>query len=215
VRRVRLAAIALASLGQAVCAQPADDAVPRFKSCLQLDGAARGECLEKLSPELSGANAPAPAPARPSVANWVISETTSPVDYSPQITAAISSGSAVKDAPSSFSIRCRGQRTELLVSTAGSWRPSSNGEFKVSYRINDQPAVEGRWAAIAGGRTAVFIGDVVQFLRSLPEQGRISISVYDWLGPAHDATFQFSGLDDVRRRIAEACKWPEGGMRRR
>jgi hypothetical protein len=137
------------------------------------------------------------------------------VDYSPQFTAAISSESAVKDAPTLFSIRCRGQRTELLVSTAGSWRPSSNGEFKVSYRINDQPAVEGRWAAIAGGRTAVFIGDVVQFLRSLPEQGRISISVYDWQGPAHDATFQFSGLDDVRRKIAEACKWPEGGVRRR
>jgi hypothetical protein len=205
--------MALASLSQAVCAQPADDAFARFKSCLQPDGAARRECLEKLSQELSGA--PAPAPARPSGSNWVISETTSPVDYSPQITAAISSESAVKDAPTLFSIRCRGQRTELLVSTAGSWRPSSNGEFKVSYRINDQPAVEGRWVAIAGGRSAVFIGDVVQFLRSLPEQGRISISVYDWQGPAHDATFQFSGLDDVRRKIAEACKWPEGGVRRR
>ena len=36
-----------------------------------------------------------------------------------------------------------------------------------------------------------------------------------WQGPAHDATFQFSGLEDVRRKIAEACKWPEGGVRRR
>ena len=214
-----LAAIALASLGQVVCAQPADDAVARFKSCLQLDGAARGECLEKLSQELSAASAPgpapAPAPAQPSGADWVISETTSPIDYSPQITAAISSESAEKDAPSSFAIRCRGQRTELLVSTAGSWRPSSNGEFKVSYRINDQPAIEERWAAFAGGRSAFFKGDVVQFLRSLPEQGRISISVYDWQGPAHEATFQLFGLEDVRRKIAAACKWPEGEVRRR
>jgi hypothetical protein len=145
-----------------------------------------------------------------------ISETTSPVDYSPQITAALSSESTVKDAPSSFAMRCRGARTELLVSTAGSWRPSGNGEFKVSYRINDQPAVEERWAAVAGGRSAVFQGsDVIQFLRSLPERGRISIRVYDWQGPPHDATFQFSGLDDVRRKIAEACKWPEGEARRR
>ena len=210
-----LAAIALASLGQVVCAQSADDAVTRFKSCLQLDGAARGECLEKLSQELSGASAPASAPAQPSGANWVISQTTSPIDYSPQITAAISSESAEKDAPSSFAIRCRGQRTELLVSTAGSWRPSNNGEFKVSYRINDQPAIEERWAAFAGGRSAFFKGDVVQFLRSLPEQGRISVSVYDWQGPAHEATFQLSGLEDVRRRIAAACKWPEGEVRRR
>ena len=216
-RRVPLAAIALASLSQAVCAQPADDAVARFKSCLQLDGAARQECLDKLSRELSAARAPAAAAAAapPSGANWIISETTSPVDYSPQITAAISSESAVKDAPSSFSIRCRGQGTELLVSTTGSWRPSSKGEFKVVYRINDQPAIEERWAAFAGGRSAVSKGDVIQFLRSLPDQGRISISVYDWQGPAHEATFQLSGLEDVRRRIAAACKWPEGEVRRR
>jgi hypothetical protein len=201
--------MALASISQAVCGQPADDTFARFKSCLQLDGAARRECLEKLSQELSGASAPPAAPAP-----WVISETTSPVDYSPQITAVLASKSAVKDAPSSFAMRCRRARTEVLVSTAGSWRPSSNGEFKVSYRINDQPAVEGRWAAIGRG-TAVFSGDVIQFLRSLPERGRISISVYDWQGPAHDATFQFSGLEDVRRKIAEACKWPEGGVRRR
>jgi hypothetical protein len=213
-RRLPLAAIALASLSQVVCAQPADDAVARFKSCLQWEGAARQDCLDKLSRELSGANVP--SPAQPSGVNWVISETTSPVDYSPQITAAIASESAVKDAPSSFAMRCRGARTELLVSTAGSWRPSNNGEFKVSYRINDQPAVEERWAAIAGGRSAVFQGsDVIQFLRSLPERGRLSIRVYDWQGPPHDATFQFSGLDDVRRKIAEACKWPEGEARRR
>jgi hypothetical protein len=209
-RSVALAAMALTSISQAVCGQPADDTFARFKSCLQLDGAARRECLEKLSQELAGASAPPVAPAP-----WVISETTSPVDYSPQITAVLASQSAVKDAPSSFAMRCRGARTEVLVSTAGSWRPSSNGEFKVSYRINDQPAVEGRWAAIAGGGTAVFNGDVIQFLRSLPERGRILISVYDWQGPAHDATFQFSGLEDVRRKIAEACKWPEGGVRRR
>jgi hypothetical protein len=217
VKRLPLAAIALASLSQMVCAQPADDAVARFKSCLQWEGPARQECLDKLSRELSSTSAPAAAAVpQPGGGQWVISETTSPVDYSPQITAALSSESAVKDAPSSFAMRCRGARTELLVSTAGSWRPSNNGEFKVSYRINDQPAVEERWAAIAGGRSAVFQGgDVIQFLRSLPERGRITFRVYDWQGPAHDATFQFAGLDDVRRKIAEACKWPEGEARRR
>jgi len=188
-----------------VSGQPADVAIARFKSCLQLDGAARGECLEKLSQELSGASAP--APAQPSGANWVISETTSPVDYSPQITAAISSASAVKDAPSSFAIRCRGARIELLVSTIGSWRPSNNGEFKVAYRIDDQPAVEEQWAAFAGGRGAIFTGDVTRFLRTLREGGRLSIRVYDWQGPAHEATFQISGLDFVRQKLAAVCKW--------
>jgi hypothetical protein len=217
VRTVALAAIALAGLSQAVCAQTADDSVARFKSCLQLESTARQECLEKLSRELSSESTPvSPAVVPANGGNWVVSETTSPVDYSPQITAAIAAEAIVKDAPSSFSIRCRGQRTELLVSTTGAWRPSSGGELKVAYRINDQPATEERWTAIAGGRSAVIQGsDVIQFLRSLPGQGRISFRVYDWQGPPHDATFQFSGLEDVRRKIAEACKWPEGEARRR
>jgi hypothetical protein len=200
-----LAAIALASISQVVCGQPADDAVARFKSCLQWDGAARQECFDKLSRDLSGGSAP--SPAQSSGENWVISETTSPVDYSPQITAAISSASAVKDAPSSFAIRCRGARIELLVSTIGSWRPSNNGEFKVAYRIDDQPAVEEQWAAFAGGRGAIFKGEVTRFLRPLREEGRLSIRVYDWQGPPHDATFQLSGLEDVRRRFGAFCKW--------
>ena len=199
-KRLPLAALALASVGQGVCGQPAGDADARFKSCLQLDGAARGECLEMIARELAGAS----APAQPSGRNWVITETTSPVDYSPQITAAISSGSAVKDAPSSFAIRCRGKRTDLLVATTGSWRPSSNGLLKVVYRINEQSAVQGQW--LAGGRGAIFKGDATQFLQSLREGGRLSISVYDGQGLAHEATFQMSGLDYVRRKIAAVCK---------
>ena len=204
-KRLPLAAMALASVSQVVCGQPADDAIARFKSCLQWEGAARVQCLDKLSRELAGGSAP--APAQPSGGNWVISETTSPVDYSPQITAAISSETAVKDAPSLFSIRCRGQRTELLVSTGGTWRPSNTGELRVAYRINGQPAVEERWAAFAGGRGAVSKGDVTQFLQSLREGGQLSISVYDWRGPAHEATFQIPELDFVRQRISAVCKW--------
>ena len=197
-KRLSLAALVLATVSQVVCGQPGGDADARFKSCLQLEGAARGECLETIARELSS------APTQPSGGNWVISETTSPVDYSPQITAAISSGSAVKDAPSSFAIRCRGQRTELVVATTGSWRPSSSGVFKVVYRINGQPVVEGWWSA--GARAAVFRGDPTQFLQSLRDGVRLSISVFDGQGMAHEATFPMSGLDQVRRKIAGVCK---------
>jgi hypothetical protein len=200
VKRLPLAALALASVSQAVCGQPAGDADARFKSCLQLDSPARGQCLETIARELSGAS----APAQPGGGNWVISETTSPVDYSPQITAAISSGSTVKDAPSSFAIRCRAQRTELAIATTGSWRPSSGGVFKVVTRINGQSAVEGWWSA--GARGAVFRGDPTQFLQSLRDGVRLSISVVDGQGVAHEATFPMAGLDQVRRKIAAVCK---------
>jgi hypothetical protein len=88
-------------------------------------------------------------PAKPS---WIVSETLSPVDYSPMITAAISSQPAAKDAPSTLIIRCRGQRTDLIVSTEGSWRTSRATELQVDLRVNDQPAVRMPWIASPEGR---------------------------------------------------------------
>ena len=85
-RRTSLAGL-LASISQVVCAQPGDEAIARFNSCLQQEGAARLECFDKRLRELSEENAP--AAGQSSGGNWVISETTSPVDYSPQITATV------------------------------------------------------------------------------------------------------------------------------
>jgi hypothetical protein len=203
--RVLTVAMALSISSHAVCAEPANDAITRLKSCFQLDRAAQAECLEKLSRELPGKDVQ--SPAQPAEGTWVISETTSPVDYSPMITAATLSRSNAKDAPTTFAIRCRGQRTDLLVGTEGSWRPSSVNELQVDYRINDQPAVRARWTASADGRTALFKDDAVRFLRSLPDKGRITVSVSDGQGPAHEAAFQLTGLDAVRLKIGTACKW--------
>lgn len=198
-------AIALSIFSHAVGAEPAHDAITRLKSCLQLDRAQLVECPEKLSRELPDGNVQ--TSVQPAEGTWIISETTSPVDYSPMITAATLSRSNAKDAPATLAIRCRGQRTDLLVSTEGSWRASRANEFQVDYRINDQPAVRMQWIASADGRTAIFKEDVVRFLRSLPDGGRITVSVFDWQGPAHEATFQLTGLDAVRQKIGVTCKW--------
>jgi hypothetical protein len=203
--RVWPIAIALSIASQAVCSQPASDAISRLKSCFQLERALQPECLEKLSRELPDRNNQ--NSAEPAARSWIVSETTSPVDYSPMITATISSQRIAKDAPATFIIRCRGQRTELLVGSDGSWRASRANELKVDFRINDQPAVRTQWIASADGRTALFKDDAVRFLRSLPDGGRIIVSVSDWQGPAHEASFQLTGLDAIRQKIAAACKW--------
>jgi hypothetical protein len=199
-----LLAIGFAGLTHVACAQPADDAITQMKTCLRLEASARQQCVDRLWWELTGANAPVPSTRGGE--SWVISETTSPVDYSPQISAAILSHATAENAPSSLTIHCRRQRAELSVSTAGTWRASSAEEFRVAYRINDGPVVEERWAAAAGGRTANFKGDALQLLRSLPDGGQISFRVFDWQGPAHEATFQLDGLDAVREKIGAACK---------
>jgi hypothetical protein len=197
-----LAVTLLSSLSQAVCAQ-AGDAVDRLKACSQFEGMERLKCVDELLQEV------APDSTQPQGPNWIISETTSPVDYRPQITALTTARALSQDAPSSLAIHCRAQRTELIISTTGSWKQATNSEVKVVYRLNQEPPVEQRWRPAQTGGSLVFQGDVVRFLRSMPDSGQILVKVYAGKTPPYESTFQLVGLDPVRRKIAAACNWPQ------
>jgi len=197
-----LAVTVLSSLSQAVCAQ-AGDAVDRLKACSQFEGIERLKCVDELLQEM------APDSAQPQGPNWIISETTSPVDYKPQITLLTTARTSSQDAPSSLAIHCRARRTELIISTTGSWKQATDGEVKVVYRINEEPPVEQRWRPAETGRSLAFQGDVVRFLRSMPDSGQILVKVYAGKTPPYESTFKLVGLDPIRRKIAAACNWPE------
>ena len=192
----------LSSFSQAVCAQTGD-AVGRLKACSQFEGMERLKCVDELLQEV------APEPAKSQGPNWIISETTSPVDYRPQIAALTTARASSQDAPSSLAIRCRARRTELIISTTGSWKQAADSEVKVVYRINEEPSVEQRWRAAEAGKSLAFAGDVVRFLRSMPDSGQIVVKVYAGKAPPSESTFQLAGLDPVRRKIAAACNWPQ------
>jgi hypothetical protein len=129
------------------------------------------------------------------------------VDYAPVITAAIRLPFSVKHAPNTFALRCRGGRTELLVRTEGTWRASRTREVQVDYQINDQPLVKLTWTASPDGKTAIYKDDAIGLLQALPDGARLKIDVLDEPGSSHEATFQLTGLDAVREKIAVACKW--------
>jgi hypothetical protein len=232
---VRLFAIMLCCVSSAVCAQAANETITGLESCFKLahradsicsnpgnDAAQRTnclkkartaelECLQRIPPERSAAFVISPVSPNQTATTtdpWVISETTSPVDYSPLITAMIRSSSTDKDAPKTLAIRCLGRRTELVVRTEGAWRASPAGDIQVAHQINDQSLVGLAWNVSADGNTANYKKDSVGFLRSLPEGARLKISVLDASGRGHEATFQLAGLDAVRNRIAAPCKWP-------
>jgi hypothetical protein len=163
---------------------------------------------EKAAPA-SPNEPPASAQNEPADAAWVVSETTSPVDYSPLVTAVIHSTSGVKDAPNTLAVRCRGSRTELLLRTEGAWHASRASEVPIDHQINDRPSVRLQWTVSADGKTASYKDDAVELLRSLPEGARLRISVFvGQEGPSQEATFQLSGLDGVRKKIGLACNWP-------
>jgi hypothetical protein len=150
----------------------------------------------------------ADASSKPPDPNWIVSQTTSPIDYTPLMAAAIRLPFSVKHAPTTLAMRCRGGRTEFLVRTEGTWRASRAREVQVDYQINEQPVVRLPWAVSADGRTAIYKDDPVALLQSLPEGARLKINVLDEPGASHEATFDLAGLDAVREKIAAACKWP-------
>jgi len=197
-----LAVILLSRLSQAACAQTGD-AIDRLKACSQFEGMERLKCVDELLQEVT------PDAVQRQGPDWIISETTSPVDYKPQIAAQTTARASLQDAPSSLVIHCRALRTELTISTTGSWKLPANGEAKVVYRINRDPPVEQRWRPAEAGKSLAFQGDVVRFLRSMPDSGQILVRVFAGKAPPSESTFQLAGLDPVRRKIAAACNWPQ------
>jgi hypothetical protein len=175
------------------------------------DATARRECLFKLWWEQTGKEAAIQAsPSAPGGGGWFISETTSPVDYSPQVSASIVSRAATDDAPLSLTIRCRAKRIDLSVSTISAWKAPSNNQLRVAYQIEQRPVVEERWTASAGGKTASFNGNTLQLLQALPTSGQILIRVFDSQAVAHESIFRLDGLAPIRQKVVDACKAAPG-----
>ena len=114
--------------------------------------------------------------------NWIVSETTSPVDYTPIVTATTLSRGGSDGSSMQLSIHCRGGRTELVV--AGSAVSRGGEDYTISYRINDDQPVQLAAAPPSFGAGAAFRGDIVRLLQSLPEEGDVAIRLSTRAGAA-------------------------------
>ena len=104
-------------------------------------------------------------------------------------------------------MRCRGQRTELLVRTDGQWATTRGSELHGEYQINDQRMVALQWILSSDGKTATYKDDPVELLQSIPDGARFKINIPDRSSSSHEATFDLDGWDAVRKKIGTACKW--------
>jgi hypothetical protein len=145
--------------------------------------------------------------------NWIVSETTSPVDYAPIITATTSSRGGLNGSAMQLSIRCRGGRTELVV--AGPAVSRSSADYAISYRINDGQPVQLAAGSPSSGTGVAFTGDVVRLLQSLPEEGDFTVRLSTRTGAAQEGHFLLGGLKMVREKVAVSCKWPQAVARPR
>lgn len=191
--------VAFEVVSRIALAQGQTDPMADLRACSQLEREERLECLDNLLRNI------APARPVPGADNWIVSETTSPVDYMPIITATTSSLGS-NDHPMQLSIRCRAGRTELIVSGPAF---SRNGKDNaISYRIDDNQPVQLAGAQPSSGTGVAFTGDVVRLLQSLPEQGDLAIRVVSRTGAAQAGHFSLGGLKVARERLATVCKWP-------
>jgi hypothetical protein len=200
-----LQALAFMLATGAALAQGAADPVANLRACSVMEREARIECMEKLSRDIAPADRP-----RPTSDNWVISETTSPVNYAPIVVATTVSNGGTEDTSGQLAIHCRGGRTELLMS--GRDVSAGGAGHALSYSVNDGQPVQVAAATPQYGAGVAFAGDVVRLLQSLPEEGSFTVRIVR-ADKTESRRFALGGLKTVREKLAVACKWPQAVAR--
>ena len=176
-------ALASASTGGGADAQDADRAFPPTSA----------------TPSVAASTAQATG-SLPAAGSWMLSETHSPIDYSPVVIATASASDV------QLSIQCRGGRTDMVVASPG--RGLRADEHRVSYAINDATAVPVALGPSSSGTGLALRGDVPRFLMALPQQGEIAFHITSRQGDALHGRFALPDLKKVLGRLAGPCKWP-------
>ncbi|QQN62975.1 hypothetical protein JIR23_26060 [Bradyrhizobium diazoefficiens] len=200
-RAIFTAASALAFVTGMAPVQSAENPLAQLRTCSLMQREERIECLDKLARSIG-------PPAGPTVAvsEWVVSQTTSPVDYAPIATAVTSSREVAGGSPLQLTMRCRGERSELAVSG-----PAISGraeDYVVSYSTKGGQPVQIAATTPAFGTGIAFKADPRALFQSLPSHGELVVYIASRLGAAQQGTFSLVGLEAVRTKIATACKWP-------
>lgn len=146
------------------------------------------------------------APTPQTSGGWVVSQTTSPVDYSPIATATTASRKIAGVPALRLSIRCRGGRTELAISGPTITPPGD--DYFISYRVNGGQSVNFGGVAPSFGDGVAFKGDAAALLQSFPADGELAVDVMPLRGSTQQGIFPLGGLETLRAKIGAICKWP-------
>jgi hypothetical protein len=130
--------------------------------------------------------------------NWSIVEDTSAANNNPQFSAGLVVGDAA------LILRCREERTEAAFSTRDTHLGGDN--VTVRYRLDQREPVKEIWHSSVNGRAA-FAPKAEDFIRALPDNGRVFIRAIAADGNNKDANFQLAGVSEIKNKIARACNW--------
>jgi len=129
---------------------------------------------------------------------WQIVELKPPKNDSDQLSAIMVVGDAA------LILRCRNQTTEAAFSTKDTYLGDQS--VTVRYRINSENPIKEVWRSSMDGRAA-FAPNPMDFIRALPDNGRVFIRAVAADGQNKDTNFKFADVSEVRRKIGRACNW--------
>lgn len=138
--------------------------------------------------------------------SWVISETTSPIDYSPVVVATATASGAPDGLGMKLSIACRGGTTSAALGVPRAL-PAGDG-YAVFYAIDGGSPKTLAAVVAPSGTGMALVGDVVGLLVSLPAQGEIAFFIVGRKDLTLEGRFSLAGLKITRERMAVSCKWP-------
>jgi hypothetical protein len=138
------------------------------------------------------------APSTMAASGWSTLESKSPEDGSSQIGGALVVGDAA------LVLRCREQNTEAAYSTKETYL--GGDAVTVRTRINADEPIKQVWQPSANS-FAVFAPKPEEFIRSLPDNGRVFIRAITPNGGNKDTNFVLAGVSEIREQIARSCHW--------
>jgi hypothetical protein len=129
---------------------------------------------------------------------WSMLESKSPEDGSTQIGGALLVGDAA------LILRCREQKTEAAYSTKNT--DLGDDAVTVRIRVNSNEPIKQTWRSSANS-FAAFAPKPEDFIRALPDAGRVFIRAIKPDGGNKDTNFVLSGVAEIREKISRACHW--------
>jgi hypothetical protein len=182
-------------------AQPLLETLAGIKFCRTIkDDAQRLKCFDELLAERPKDQSPKPSNVE---VNWAIEESKSPLDDSPQVRGALH---GVGDSTRSvLELRCREKKTEAIFIPSSGYL--GHEAIKTLVRINDGKPIETTWSPSSDGQAA-FAPSAIQFIRALPDRGKLFIRASGYGGRSADGEFNLGEVSGIREKIAQACNWP-------
>lgn len=159
---------------------------------------ARLKCFDEIGAKQDQKPA-ADAPHEP--AKWEYETDTSPIDDSTQVSASLKGSDN-----SLLVLRCKEHRTEAAFIPGEFFMNGIGNSVPTIVRLNEDPPLHSTWSASTNGRAA-FAPHAIDFIRSLPDGGKLFIRLTGFQGRTVDGKFDLADVSATKGKIEEACKW--------